>query len=127
MKKLIILAATIAALSGCSTLVQMRNFDENLVPQNANTTHTQESVGEAILFACKQLTWKCRIQETGKILGVLDIRKHQLRVNINYNAAQYDIDYKDSINLDYNGEKIHRQYVNWVTNLTRHIDSELAN
>ncbi|MEI8617992.1 hypothetical protein P4S63_15015 [Pseudoalteromonas sp. B193] len=61
----------------------------------------------------------------GKIKGVLDIRTHQLTVDIAYDKTAYSINYKDSINLNYNGKKIHRQYVNWVSNLIRHIDAEM--
>ncbi|WP_462165639.1 hypothetical protein [Pseudoalteromonas sp. GB43] len=73
-----------------------------------------------------KLGWTCRSNAEGQILGKLDIRKHQLRVDITFNEQEYSIDYKDSINLDYNGKKIHRQYINWVTNLMRNIDAELA-
>ena len=125
MKKLCLLAATLV-LSACSTSVPIRNFDSNPVPQTANKTHTADSVKTNILKACMKLGWTCRASEDGKILGKLDIRKHQLRVDINYNATEYSIDYKDSINLDYDGDKIHRQYINWVSNLVRNIDAELA-
>ena len=73
-----------------------------------------------------KLGWICRANQEGKVLGTLDIRKHQLRVEISFNEKEYSIDYKDSINLDYDGKKIHRQYINWVTNLMRNIDAELA-
>jgi hypothetical protein len=126
MKKIPLVIAALLALSACSTSVPMRNFDSNPVPQTTNTPHTSETVKTNILKACIKLGWSCRSDQEGKILGKLDIRKHQLRVDISYNEKQYAINYKDSINLDYNGKKIHRQYVNWVSNLMRNIDAELA-
>ncbi|RJF37410.1 hypothetical protein [Pseudoalteromonas gelatinilytica] len=126
MKKAAFALLTLLTLSACSTSVPIRNFDANPVPQMVSGKHDLESIKTNILKACMKLGWTCRSDTEGQILGKLDIRKHQLRVDITFNEQEYSIDYKDSINLDYNGKKIHRQYINWVTNLMRNIDAELA-
>lgn len=126
MKKAALALLTLLTLFACSTSVPIRNFDANPVPQMASGQHDLESIKTNILKACIKLGWTCRSNAEGQILGKLDIRKHQLRVDITFNEQEYSIDYKDSINLDYNGKKIHRQYINWVTNLMRNIDAELA-
>ena len=126
MKKAALALFTLLTLSACSTSVPIRNFDANPVPQMASGKHDRERSKTNILKECMKLGWTCRSNAEGQILGKLDIRKHQLRVDITFNEQEYSIDYKDSINLDYNGKKIHRQYINWVTNLMRNIDAKLA-
>ncbi|MCF7500555.1 MULTISPECIES: membrane lipoprotein lipid attachment site-containing protein [unclassified Pseudoalteromonas] len=126
MKKIVFALFTLLTLSACSTSVPIRNFDSNPIPTVANKSHDLKSIENDILKACMKLGWTCRANQEGKVLGTLDIRKHQLRVEISFNEKEYSIDYKDSINLDYDGKKIHRQYINWVTNLMRNIDAELA-
>ncbi|WP_372761444.1 hypothetical protein [Pseudoalteromonas sp.] len=121
----ILIASTLLTLAGCSTSVPVRNFEQNPIPQTANIINSQADVATGILKACIQLGWKCAPVSEGKIKGVLDIRTHQLVVSIDYNQTQYAISYQDSINLNYNGKKIHRQYINWVTNLMRHIDAQM--
>ena len=123
-KKFALVSVLLASLTACKTTVPVRDFNNNLVP-TTNQTLTQSDVAKAILKACVQLGWQCQKLESGKIAGQLNIRSHQLMVDINYNAKTYDIQYKDSVNLKYNGKKIHRQYVNWVNNLIRHTNAEL--
>ena len=127
MKKYSILltAAALIVLAGCSTSVAVRDFEQNPIPQTSTITNSEADVEKGILKACIQLGWKCTPMSEGKIKGVLDIRTHQLTVDIAYDKTAYSINYKDSINLNYNGKKIHRQYVNWVSNLIRHIDAEM--
>ena len=66
--------------------------------------------------------WKTQIKSDTQILATLNIRKHELVVLITHDDKTVSIDYQNSINLKYNGKKIHRQYANWVTNLLRAID-----
>ncbi|MFP3364833.1 hypothetical protein R0J93_14285 [Pseudoalteromonas sp. SIMBA_148] len=106
-------------------ICSVRDFEQNPIPQTSTITNSEADVEKGILKACIQLGWKCTPLSEGKIKGVLDIRTHQLTVDIAYDKTAYSINYKDSINLNYNGKKIHRQYVNWVSNLIRHIDAEM--
>ncbi|ASM55066.1 MULTISPECIES: lipoprotein [Pseudoalteromonas] len=119
------IATALFALAGCSTSVPIKNFEQNLIPQTSKIINNTADVETGILKACIQLGWQCAPVSEGKIKGILNIRTHQLIVNINYDKTAYSINYQDSTNLNYNGSKIHRQYINWVTNLMRHIDAEM--
>jgi hypothetical protein len=46
-------------------------------------------------------------------------------VDIRYDTSSYDITYRDSHNLDYDGEKIHSNYNGWIQNLDDAIQNEL--
>jgi hypothetical protein len=48
-------------------------------------------------------------------------------VNVKYDTKTYSITYKDSSNLDYTGDSIHKNYNGWVTNLDHGIQSQLKN
>lgn len=121
----ILISSALLTIAGCSTSVPIRNFENNPIPQTAKIVNNKTDIETGILKACIQLGWRCTPVSEGKIKAVLDIRTHQLVVNIDFDKTAYSINYQDSINLDYNGKKIHRQYVNWITNLMRHIDAEM--
>jgi len=61
----------------------------------------------------------------GKVEGVLALRTHRAVVDIDYDTKVYSIKYKDSVNLDYDGKTIHKNYNGWVENLDRAIKSKL--
>lgn len=126
MKKLsvILLAIFIVTISGCKSTIPLHNYMNEKIVQYGQNTSTVESVERAIVKAGLLLGWKIDIQEQGKILATLDIRKHQLVVLITHDDKEFSIKYKDSTNLKYNGYKIHRQYANWVTNLIRTINAQ---
>jgi hypothetical protein len=121
----LLITSALLTVAGCSTSVPIRNFEQNPIPQTTQVVNSKADIETGILKACIQLGWQCTPISEGEIKAVLDIRTHQLVVNISFDKTTYSIRYQDSINLDYNGKKIHRQYVNWVTNLKRHIDAEM--
>ena len=65
-------------------------------------------------------------KEDGHIQGNLLLRTHKAVVDINYDHSKYSITYKDSENLKYDGTDIHRNYNNWVINLTNKIDANVS-
>ena len=87
---------------------------------------TMESVQNAIVLAGTGLGWRMEPKDTGTITGVLDLRTHRAVVEVTYDTKAYNIKYKDSSNLDYNGTSIHKNYNGWVENLDKAIRSQLA-
>jgi hypothetical protein len=89
---------------------------------------TAEKLSRAIIAACVKLGWVCQVASPGEITGRLNLRSHEANVRITYTAEKYSIYYVSSTNLRYNAEEntIHRNYNNWVLNLQRHINSEVA-
>jgi len=87
-----------------------------------------DKVARAIITACARLGWVCSIAAPGEITGRLNLRSHQADVRIPYSTEKYSILYVSSENLRYDAAErtIHRNYNNWVLNLQRQINAELA-
>jgi hypothetical protein len=47
-------------------------------------------------------------------------------VDVNYTPQTYSITYKDSSNLGYDGQSIHKNYNGWVQNLDKAIRAQLG-
>ncbi|TQV87868.1 hypothetical protein [Aliikangiella coralliicola] len=110
-------------LLGCKKTMLVQDYPGQQIPHYAQEKSTVESVEKAIMRAAISLGWKTEVIEKGKILATLNIRKHQLVVDITHDDKSYSIKYKDSVNLKYDGKKIHRQYGNWVKNLINSINA----
>lgn len=122
-KLTIILAAIFMVLvSGCKSTIPMPSYQNQPIATYGNTEGTVKSVEKAIVKGAMSLGWKTQVRAEGEILATLNIRKHQLVVLITHDDKNVSVEYQNSINLKYNGRKIHRQYANWVTNLLRAID-----
>ncbi len=124
MKKIYFLAAFVAlvALTGCKSTIPVPQYVDQPVAQYGDTKSTVKDVERSIIRAAASLGWKTKVKSEGEILATLDIRKHQLVVLIKHDDKNLTVEYQSSLNLKYDGEKIHRQYANWVTNLLRAID-----
>lgn len=96
-------------------------------PVNTNSGKASlEDVGKAITQAGVGLGWQMKMVKPGQMIGTLNLRSHQAVVDISYDTKKYDIAYKDSSNLNYNGSTIHKNYNSWVQNLDRRIQSQLS-
>lgn len=117
------LGASLVILAGCRTAPI-----QNVVaaPVVTSKPATMESVQNAIVMAGSGLGWKMEPKGAGIITGVLDLRTHHAVVEVTYDTKTYNINYKDSANLDYNGTSIHKNYNGWVENLDKAIRSQLA-
>jgi len=126
MKKLNILlvAAMTLALAGCNTTIPVRDYMNQTIPHYGNTQKTISNVEKSIVKGAVSLGWQANVIEQGKVEATLFIRSHKLVVEITHDDKNYSIAYKDSVNLKYDGRKIHRQYANWVNNLINAINAE---
>jgi hypothetical protein len=66
--------------------------------------------------------WICEKARDGEIVATLFDRSYMVKVTIAYDTEKYQITYKDSANLKYNGSTIHRSYERWVGALKMNID-----
>jgi hypothetical protein len=71
-----------------------------------------EQVTEAILAAGAEAGWTTKLVRPGLIEGSREWGngKHSMTVEVIYDAKNYEIKYKDSKNLQYDGSSVHRQY-----------------
>lgn len=102
---------------------------EKLVP-NAHFDHglTKAQVGKIIGDACMELNWQPKKLDNNTIQARIVVRnKHTVIVNIPYTNNSYSIEYSSSINMDEKPDgKIHRNYNNWVKNLSDKINIKLS-
>ena len=126
MKKfyVIILSLALVILAGCKSTIPVPQYVDQPVAQYGTETSTTKDIERSIIRGATSLGWKTKIKSKGEILATLDIRKHQLVILIKHDDKNLTVNYQSSINLKYDGKKIHRQYANWVTNLLRARDAQ---
>ncbi len=127
MKKIywLVLACMMVLVVGCKSTIPVRDYmNEPLVQYGDNAKSTMKSVEKSIVKGAVMLGWNTVVNSDSQITATLNIRKHKLVVDIFYDEKSFSVKYKDSVNLKYNGRKIHRQYANWVTNLIRSIKAQ---
>ncbi len=119
-----ILAAVfaLALAAGCRTSPVFNVTDAPISAKG----QSQQAIGKAIQKAGVALGWQMKDMAPGHIVGTLYLRSHMAQVAIKYNTKSYDIIYKDSEDLSYNGSKIHSNYNAWVQNLDKRIQAELS-
>ncbi|MBR9728311.1 hypothetical protein ACFOD0_14020 [Shewanella intestini] len=119
MKKIVILLFAII-LTGCKTIpipeVKSQPVGYNL---------TQEQVKNAIIKAGFVRDWQIIPVNDTLLRGTLDVRSHQLVVDIPYDSQQYAIEYYSSENLKYHDGKIHKKVATWIRNLNLDINKSI--
>ena len=86
--------------------------------------HTNKDVEKSIIRAGAGLGWVVKPVRVGHLIGTLHLRDHVAVVDITYNDKVYNIKYKSSQNLNYDGTNIHSNYNGWVQNLDRAIQTQ---
>lgn len=126
MKKLYILVISLVlvVLTGCKSTIPVPQYIDQPIAQYGNKASTTKEIELSIIRAARSLGWTTKVKSEGEILATLVIRKHQLVILIKHDDKNLTVDYQSSVNLKYNGKKIHRQYANWVSNLLRAIDMQ---
>ena len=93
-------------------------------PITISSKHTNKDVEKSIIRAGASLGWRIKRISNGHMEGILHLRKHVAVVDITFNKKTYNITYKSSENLNYDGTNIHNNYNGWVQNLDRAIQSQ---
>lgn len=119
----LIFAASLVVLAGCRTAPI---HDVVAAPVVTSKPVTMEVVQNAIVVAGTQLGWKMEPLNPGTITGTIELRTHRAVVEVTYDTKTYNIKYKDSLNLDYNGTSIHKNYNGWIENLDKAIQVQLS-
>ena len=113
-------------LRACNTSHPLTNLNDHSIEYLVDEGETLEDVKLSILRAGQSLGWEMTPLKPGLIRGKLNLRAHTAVVKIPYSMESYSIIYVDSINLDYDGQNIHRSYPRWVNNLKVRIDDFIA-
>jgi hypothetical protein len=118
-----VVALGFLALAGCRTAPI---HDVVAAPVVSTKAQTTQSVEAAIIRAGSGLGWRMAPQGPGRMTGTLALRTHVAVVDIQFDSKTYSIKYKDSTNLDYTGNSIHKNYNGWIENLDNAIRVQLA-
>jgi len=114
----------VLALTGCRSDMVMNINDAAISVDNK---HSMTDIKKAIKRAGGSLGWQMKESGPGQMVGTLILRTHVAVVDITYSDSKYSIKYKDSKNLNYDGEMIHSNYNGWVLRLNQNIQVQLAN
>lgn len=123
---LAVAAAVLIASQGCSRTAPILTVMAAPLGPAPGAKPTLEEVSRVIWAAGKKLGWVMQEVRPGELTGTLSIRNHLAVVTIVHDTSTFSIQYKDSRNLRYADNHIHRQYNNWVSNLSRTIQSEMV-
>ena len=110
----------VAALAGCA--LPIYNVEDAPVTRKLSA----DQVKIAILRAGTTLGWRMQEVRPHEIEGTLYLRRHMAKVDIPYSAERYSILYKDSQNLLYDGQNIHKNYNGWIKNLDAAIRTQIG-
>lgn len=91
---------------------------------------TVDQIRKAFMMGGARRNWVFTEEGPNKLVGRLNVRTHQIVVEIPISEGKYSVLYKDSVNMKYGLEEgkkvIHPQYNNWVNNLLGDMRAELA-
>ena len=122
--KHLLLVVVFAMLAGCNS-APIRNVSDAPVVTGSGKAVTAEQVRTAILGAGKGLGWSMTPADPGLVVGRITLRGHTAVIDVRYTPKTFSIQYKDSIDLNYQNGQIHKNYNGWVENLERDIRGNL--
>ena len=123
--KILMISLVALLFVGCRTDPVYNVTDASVVVGGKSVT--LEDVEGAIKRAGVGLGWAMKPVRPGLMEATLFLRTHMAKVEIPYSTSSYSITYKDSVDLDYDGTKIHSNYNGWIQNLDNAIRTQLMN
>ena len=117
----LVLLTALLTSAGAHALEAIRDFEDSPIPAGLQ----MEQIKKAIIRAGAKRNWIIRESKPGSMEGILNVRKHMVKVAISYDRNTYSITYVDSVNMKYKGGLIHRKYNAWVQNLNTDIQTNL--
>ncbi len=118
------LGILVLALVGCVTNPVYNVTDAPVMTSTRG--YTARDVRSAILQAGAAKGWQMKEIRPGLIVGTLNVRDHMAQVDIEYDRKTYSILYKNSYNLKYDGANIHKNYNEWVQQLSAAINTQMG-
>lgn len=114
----------VLVMAGCTA--PLFEITDNRIETGADNPVTAEQVKTAIMDAGKGMNMKMVATKPGEIQGTYQGGSYTAVVAIPYSKQAYGIHYRSSQNLKYDGNKIHKKYNTFVTNLDTAIRRELS-
>ncbi|NMM80844.1 hypothetical protein B2J86_07850 [Acidovorax sp. SRB_14] len=122
-------AFALTVLAVCSTGANARNtaiYEPAKVLSASQSDVNLRQIRDRIAIAGQSLGWQVIRDEPGRVDLRFDKQgKHQVTIAVNYDESGYEIEYIDSVNLNFAQEdgirKIHPNYNRWIRNLIKKI------
>ncbi len=121
--KAVLIALAALAAAGCTGRPVVNVQDAPV--EYVGRPPTLADVERAIQRAGQAQGWKMETVRPGLIIATRTWSTHTAVVEVTYTAKTYDIKYKDSKNLGYDGTSIHRNYNYHVQELDKGIRGQL--
>jgi hypothetical protein len=67
-----------------------------------------------------------KVEGPRQLLATLKVREHNTVVDIFYTETTYSIKYRSSTNLGEQYGKIHRNYITWISQLSKNINAQFT-
>lgn len=126
MKKTLLILTMFLLLTACKTAM-VQQYDNVPIDYSNRVSLNLNEVESAIALGGNDAGWDVKPIKSGHVEATYAVKtKHVAVVDIFYTATSYDIHYKSSKNLKYDGTKIHKAYNKWVAALQGAIDRRLA-
>lgn len=122
--KVAVLAVAVV-LAGCST-APMVSVGRASTEHAAGKAVSKEQVRAAILRAGAALGWQIKDESPDGLVGAFQSGWRSAVIAIPYSAERFDVNYRSSVNLNERGNTIQETYNDWIVNLYRRIQAELA-
>ncbi len=103
------------------------NIHDAYIQTTSGEDLTLEEVQDFFIQAASYKGWTAKIIEPGHIVASITVRRHFAQIDVTLSPTTYSIVYKDSRELKYNGEKIHRNYNKWIKLLDDQFRLNLTN
>src|SRR5438105_233425 len=116
-KEGLVIAAALFMIVACVAQPVLNVSEAPIATNRPNAS--SDDIRQAIVRAGSGLGWQMTPDRPGHITGRLLLRTHVAVVDVDYTQTTYSIKYKESTNLDYDGEKIHKNYNGWIQNLDK--------
>ena len=117
-------AMALVLAAGCATMAPIYSVSGQ--PIATNKPASMDEIGKAIVVAGTSIRMQMKQVSPGVILATYISTKQRMAImEIKYDTKQYSITYKDSQNLNYDGQQILGGYNGWVQNLDKAILAQL--
>lgn len=115
----------LGVMVGCAK-VPIRNLEDIPIAIPAGRTVSLENVRSSIVKAGVELGWEMKGEGLNQLLATLNVREHITVVDIFYTETTYSIKYRSSTNLGEQYGKIHRNYITWISQLSKKINAQFT-
>lgn len=115
----------LGVMVGC-VKVPIRNMEDIPISSSAGRTVSLDDICSSIVRAGVELGWEMKVEGSNQLLATLKVREHVTIIDIFYTATTYSIKYRSSTNLGEQYGKIHRNYITWISQLSKKINAQFT-